>query len=257
MPIGDPAYAPARPTIAIPAARAHPARLDVRAAPVASPTSCRSGSAGSSARSRRWASRRRRAATSRRWRRWSGRRPARPCARLDRPHDRRDRRRDALRRHEDRLGQRGHAVHRAESRADHAVGERVQDQCRRHQRDRAHASGVRRCRRCTWVRPPTSAGPRRPPSGCWTRWPCCRARRTCPTEGVVYPTHSLGTALRDTAQLIKANVGLRAVAVDYGDWDMHVGQGTVDTGWMIAPPAGARLGARGFRERPRRRTSAA
>jgi uncharacterized protein (DUF1501 family) len=53
-----------------------------------------------------------------------------------------------------------------------------------------------------------------------------------PAEGVVYPAHSLGNALKDTARLIKANVGLRAVAVDYGDWDMHVGQGTVDAGWM-------------------------
>jgi uncharacterized protein (DUF1501 family) len=27
-------------------------------------------------------------------------------------------------------------------------------------------------------------------------------------------------------------VGLQIAAVDYGDWDMHEGMGTVDTGWM-------------------------
>ncbi|NHC12584.1 DUF1501 domain-containing protein [Motilibacter deserti] len=54
-----------------------------------------------------------------------------------------------------------------------------------------------------------------------------------PTPGVTYPTgNSLATALQDVARLVKADVGLRAVAVDYGDLDMHVGQGTVDSGWM-------------------------
>ncbi|NHC45021.1 DUF1501 domain-containing protein [Motilibacter aurantiacus] len=54
-----------------------------------------------------------------------------------------------------------------------------------------------------------------------------------PAAGVTYPTgNSLATALQDVARLVKADVGLRAVAVDYGDWDMHVGQGTVDSGWM-------------------------
>lgn len=34
-----------------------------------------------------------------------------------------------------------------------------------------------------------------------------------------------GTQLRNIAQLIKRNVGLRAVTIDLGNWDTHVGQG--------------------------------
>jgi uncharacterized protein (DUF1501 family) len=34
-----------------------------------------------------------------------------------------------------------------------------------------------------------------------------------------------GTQLRNVAQLIKRNVGLRAVTIDLGNWDTHVGQG--------------------------------
>lgn len=36
---------------------------------------------------------------------------------------------------------------------------------------------------------------------------------------------SFGTQLRNVAQLIKRNVGLRAVTIDLGNWDTHVGQG--------------------------------
>lgn len=36
---------------------------------------------------------------------------------------------------------------------------------------------------------------------------------------------SFGTQLRNVAQLIKKNVGLRAVTIDLGNWDTHVGQG--------------------------------
>jgi uncharacterized protein (DUF1501 family) len=53
-----------------------------------------------------------------------------------------------------------------------------------------------------------------------------------PANGAVYPDGGLGDALKDVARLIKAGVGLQAAAIDYGDWDMHVGQGTVDAGWM-------------------------
>jgi uncharacterized protein (DUF1501 family) len=53
-----------------------------------------------------------------------------------------------------------------------------------------------------------------------------------PANGAVYPDTGLADALRDVARLIKGNVGLQVAAVDYGDWDMHADQGTVDAGWM-------------------------
>lgn len=53
-----------------------------------------------------------------------------------------------------------------------------------------------------------------------------------PANGAAYPNTSLGRALRNTAQLIKADIGLRALTIDLGDWDMHAGLGRVDSGWM-------------------------
>lgn len=53
-----------------------------------------------------------------------------------------------------------------------------------------------------------------------------------PANGAAYPDTGLGDALRDVARLIKADVGLQVAAVDYGDWDMHAGQGSIDDGWM-------------------------
>ncbi len=53
-----------------------------------------------------------------------------------------------------------------------------------------------------------------------------------PANGATYPNSSVGKALRNTAQLIKANVGLRVLTIDLGDWDMHAGLGRVDSGWM-------------------------
>ena len=38
--------------------------------------------------------------------------------------------------------------------------------------------------------------------------------------------------LANTAALIRADLGTRMVAIDYGDWDMHEGLGQVDDGWM-------------------------
>lgn len=54
-----------------------------------------------------------------------------------------------------------------------------------------------------------------------------------PANGAVYPSGALGDALRDTARLVKAGVGLRAVTVDSGNWDMHVNLGKSDGGWMF------------------------
>lgn len=53
-----------------------------------------------------------------------------------------------------------------------------------------------------------------------------------PSGGASYPQTGLGTALRDVARLIKAGVGLQVACVDFGDWDMHAGAGTVQSGWM-------------------------
>lgn len=43
-----------------------------------------------------------------------------------------------------------------------------------------------------------------------------------------YPTTSLGNSLKSTAALIDAQVGVEAVAIDYGGWDTHAGQGTAE-----------------------------
>jgi uncharacterized protein (DUF1501 family) len=51
-----------------------------------------------------------------------------------------------------------------------------------------------------------------------------------PANGATYPTTPLATALRDVARLVKANVGMRAACVDFGDWDMHEGLGSAETG---------------------------
>lgn len=53
-----------------------------------------------------------------------------------------------------------------------------------------------------------------------------------PANGAAYPKSPLGDALRDVARLVKARVGLRAVAVDEGDWDMHSAMGSSTDGWM-------------------------
>ena len=53
------------------------------------------------------------------------------------------------------------------------------------------------------------------------------------TPGASYDeTSTLAVALRDVARLIKTGLGLQVAAVDYGDWDMHAGLGTVDAGRM-------------------------
>lgn len=53
-----------------------------------------------------------------------------------------------------------------------------------------------------------------------------------PANGASYPSGGLGESLRDTARLVKAGVGLRAVTIDSGNWDMHSGLGRSDSGWM-------------------------
>lgn len=43
-----------------------------------------------------------------------------------------------------------------------------------------------------------------------------------PRHGAAYPGSSLGTSLRNAAALIRAGVGVRAIAVDSGGWDHHL-----------------------------------
>lgn len=46
-----------------------------------------------------------------------------------------------------------------------------------------------------------------------------------PANGATYPTTDFALALRQTAALIRADVGLEAACVDLGGWDTHVMQG--------------------------------
>jgi uncharacterized protein (DUF1501 family) len=46
-----------------------------------------------------------------------------------------------------------------------------------------------------------------------------------PASGVEYPTSPFGQALKQIAQLAKANVGLEVAFADVGGWDTHVNQG--------------------------------
>jgi hypothetical protein len=52
-----------------------------------------------------------------------------------------------------------------------------------------------------------------------------------PAGGAAYPGGAFGTAIKSTAALIKADVGVEAVAIDVGGWDTHNSQGPA-TGTM-------------------------
>jgi uncharacterized protein (DUF1501 family) len=49
-----------------------------------------------------------------------------------------------------------------------------------------------------------------------------------PANGVIYPSSSLGNALKQIAQLIKMDVGLEVAFAESGGWDTHFNQGTVN-----------------------------
>ena len=49
-----------------------------------------------------------------------------------------------------------------------------------------------------------------------------------PGGGAVYPNTSLGIALKSTAALIKAQVGVEAIAIDVSSWDHHNAQGVLN-----------------------------
>lgn len=48
-----------------------------------------------------------------------------------------------------------------------------------------------------------------------------------PAGGAVYPAGNLGLALKSTAALVKAQVGVEAIAIDVSGWDTHNAQGTL------------------------------
>src|SRR5262249_54495488 len=47
-----------------------------------------------------------------------------------------------------------------------------------------------------------------------------------PEHGAVYPQSAFGQALRQIAQLVKADVGLEVAFAEVGGWDTHVNQGS-------------------------------
>jgi uncharacterized protein (DUF1501 family) len=49
-----------------------------------------------------------------------------------------------------------------------------------------------------------------------------------PAPGANYPKGRFGDALRQTAQLIKSNVGVQAAFTDIGGWDHHVNEGATE-----------------------------
>src|SRR5271167_2331267 len=49
-----------------------------------------------------------------------------------------------------------------------------------------------------------------------------------PAPGANYPKGRFGDALRQTAQLIKANLGVQIAFTDIGGWDHHVNEGSVE-----------------------------
>jgi uncharacterized protein (DUF1501 family) len=54
-------------------------------------------------------------------------------------------------------------------------------------------------------------------------------RQTGGAGKVSYPATDLGDALKDTARLINARVGVKVVTLDYGSWDMHTNVGTLQS----------------------------
>lgn len=62
-----------------------------------------------------------------------------------------------------------------------------------------------------------------------------------PQNGAVYPKSVLGEAMKDVAQIVKANKGVQVVTVDQGDWDTHRGQ--ADRVNVLAKELGDSLGA--------------
>ena len=56
------------------------------------------------------------------------------------------------------------------------------------------------------------------------------AKDAKPANGATYPDNDLGRALAQTARVIRADVGVKVVTLDYGGWDHHTDLGTVSSG---------------------------
>lgn len=59
-----------------------------------------------------------------------------------------------------------------------------------------------------------------------------RASGSDPTPGAAYPDGDLGRALAAAARTIRADRGVEVIALDQGAWDMHAGHGTLEWGDM-------------------------
>jgi uncharacterized protein (DUF1501 family) len=59
-----------------------------------------------------------------------------------------------------------------------------------------------------------------------------RPARAQPDRSRTYPQTDLGLALASVARTLRADIGVSAVTVDSGNWDMHTGVGRADAGWM-------------------------
>ncbi len=62
--------------------------------------------------------------------------------------------------------------------------------------------------------------------------------RLDPPAGVSYPATAFGSALRELGRLIRADLGLRAAAVDIGGWDHHANESQVLPGLLQELAAG-------------------
>ena len=65
------------------------------------------------------------------------------------------------------------------------------------------------------------------------------AARLAPANGTEYPSSRFGESLRQIAQLIRADVGLRIAFADVEGWDTHVAQ-FAEQGWPRPLPRGHR-----------------
>jgi len=54
-----------------------------------------------------------------------------------------------------------------------------------------------------------------------------------PANGAVYPATTFGTAMRNAAAIIKANIGVEVIEIDLGGWDLHNQLGPI-TGAMAS-----------------------
>jgi len=52
------------------------------------------------------------------------------------------------------------------------------------------------------------------------------------TNRSLYPKGELGDAMSSVARTLRADLGVSAVTVDNGNWDMHLGLGNEGGGWM-------------------------